>query len=193
MIHLTKATTSDPNDCPIRSVPGVFTPEECDQIIETWGRGGELKPSRTSGGENPIRVSEQVYFDEQWVAERIAGVVRGYALERSIDIWADPEGGLNLEMLSLVRYGPGGKYDWHMDNELTLREDRKIAVVLTLGGEFEGGGTQWAWPTWDSPCSLNPPVGTAALFPSSVLHRGMPVTAGERWILVTWALGPAWR
>ncbi|MBC7479423.1 MAG: 2OG-Fe(II) oxygenase, partial [Pseudorhodobacter sp.] len=33
----------------------------------------------------------------------------------------------------------------------------------------------------------------AAVFPSFVLHRVTPVTAGERWSLTLWSHGPAFR
>ena len=35
--------------------------------------------------------------------------------------------------------------------------------------------------------------GTATVFPSFVLHRVTPVTAGERWSLTIWSHGPAFR
>ncbi|WP_395007140.1 2OG-Fe(II) oxygenase [Cypionkella sp.] len=35
--------------------------------------------------------------------------------------------------------------------------------------------------------------GTATVFPSFVLHRVTPVTAGTRWSLTLWSHGPAFR
>lgn len=186
MITTRSATTTDTSDLPIYTDADFLSPLECQRLISVHGR--ELFASYTTG-KTSLRVSDQRYFDDDQLMNKLAPVVREYAIVRGIDIGD----GTDFECPAIVRYKADGKYDWHMDNELTRPEDRKIAVVLALNSDFEGGGTEWMWPHPLACCHIPPKTGALALFPSILLHRGMPVTSGERWIVVTWALGPPWR
>lgn len=187
MIQMQSATSTDTDDCPIWATTGFIPEIWCKEIIEHYGR--ELVQSRTTGNTGDMRISSQVYFENHQLAERIALAVRSYANDRNIDIGEQ----VVLETLSLVKYEPGGQYDWHMDNELTRPENRKVAVVIALNEGFVGGGTEFMWPHPAAPCFTPPKTGAIAIFPSVIIHRGKPVESGERWIIVTWALGPPWR
>ena len=85
----------------------------------------------------------------------------------------------------LVRYFPGGHYVPHMDAAQDM-EDRYFSVVCYLNSDFEGGGT------WFPNLSYRavPQSGKAILFPSKYLHAAEPVLNGEKYVLVTWVLGP---
>lgn len=186
MITTEAAILTDTSDCPIWSHESFIPEVWCKEIIEHCGK--DMFTSGTTG-DSGLRFSDQVYFENDQLMQRIGLAVRTYARERNIDIGD----GNHLETLSLVRYVAGGKYDWHMDNEMTRPENRKVAVVIALNEDFEGGGTQWMWPHPAAMCHSQPKTGSIAVFPSVLLHRGMPVTSGERWIIVTWAFGPQWR
>ena len=67
---------------------------------------------------------------------------------------------------------------WHHD------ESADISVVVPLNtGDYVGGGTEF-----HNHGVLNPlPTGHGLIFPSfSNMHRGLPVTSGDRYLLVFW-------
>lgn len=89
------------------------------------------------------------------------------------------------EGTQLVRYSPGGHYRAHSDTG-RLTTNRCYTVLCYLNDDFQGGRTQF--PSLDY--TVTPQCGKAILFPSSYLHRGEPVTSGEKYILVSWITGP---
>ena len=87
-----------------------------------------------------------------------------------------------------------GHFDWHSDiGAGALAAKRKLTVVVQLSdpSDYHGGMLE-LWP--DSSVRQAPrDCGTATIFPSFVLHRVTPVTAGTRWSLTLWSHGPAFR
>lgn len=84
-----------------------------------------------------------------------------------------------------VRYVPGGFYLPHSD---TTPESnyRYFTVLCYLNEDFDGGHT--CFPDIDY--SVEPRAGKAIVFPSSYLHGAEPVTAGEKYVVVSWLTGP---
>jgi hypothetical protein len=85
----------------------------------------------------------------------------------------------------IVRYLPGGRYLAHADAGQDM-QDRYFSVVCYLNSDFEGG------TTWFPNLSYRaiPQSGKAIIFPSTYLHSAEPVLEGEKFVLVTWLLGP---
>ncbi len=85
----------------------------------------------------------------------------------------------------IARYSPENTKEtcWHLDH------DSPFTCVVNLGGEYEGGGTLFhADGPISDPVAVPPvPVGHGVIFNGKyTLHRGMPVTKGERTLLVFW-------
>lgn len=125
----------------------------------------------------------------EWFQDRLAQVV-GSA---NSQIWALDLEGLNPNFLMLNYVAPAGKYNWHTDSGIGEHALRKLSVVVQLsrsneysGGdlEFFSGSAQW---------QASRQVGTIHVFPSVLVHRVSMVTSGQRWCLVTWAVGPPLR
>ena len=96
--------------------------------------------------------------------------------------------------IQLARYDAEdqGFFEWHAD---TVPEDltRKISITVPLSDphEFEGGIMEF-----NENGAIHQPRqsnGCPIMFPSWLLHRVTPVTAGRRYSLVAWIRGPAWR
>ncbi len=85
----------------------------------------------------------------------------------------------------IVRYQPGGFYVSHADAGLDLN-DRYFTVLCYLNDDFRGGHT--SFPTLGF--SVTPQKGKAVLFPSTYVHRAEPVLEGNKYILVSWLMGP---
>jgi predicted 2-oxoglutarate/Fe(II)-dependent dioxygenase YbiX len=85
----------------------------------------------------------------------------------------------------VLRYPRGGHYVPHQDAMTDMRY-RYFTVVCYLNDDFEGGDT-W-FPSLDH--AVLPETGKAILFPSSFYHCARPVVRGEKFVIVSWVIGP---
>jgi|SRR6476659_807391 len=92
---------------------------------------------------------------------------------------------LDYSGTQLVRYFPGGHYVPHVDAAQDM-EDRYFSVVCYLNSDFEGGSTWFP----DLAFRVVPQSGKTIVFPSKYWHAAEPVLTGEKYVLVTWVLGP---
>jgi hypothetical protein len=85
----------------------------------------------------------------------------------------------------IIRYAPGGHYRPHKDAGRLMKE-RYFTVLCYLNGDFEGGQTQFPSLGY----SAAPQAGKAILFPATYIHCAEPVIAGEKYVILTWIIGP---
>ena len=92
------------------------------------------------------------------------------------------------DQLHYVRYtAPSDHFTWHRDSgDDWQRPQRKLSFSLLLSDpeEYSGGELQVLDQT-----VKERGAGTFAVFPSSMRHRVLPVTRGERRALIGWASG----
>jgi PKHD-type hydroxylase len=114
----------------------------------------------------------------QWLFDRINERVADYNRRYNFDI--EP-----VQAAQMTRYGIGHEYRNHVDIGAGPMSLRKIScsIELTDPATYEGGGLEVGGDR------IYLGRGDMALFPSMMLHRALPVTAGERWSLVCWILG----
>ncbi|MGH7744913.1 MAG: 2OG-Fe(II) oxygenase [Candidatus Dormibacteria bacterium] len=87
-----------------------------------------------------------------------------------------------------------GHYDWHVDaGRGPDVAPRKLSLIVQLSApdEYEGGDVELMYKQQAEVLSRD--QGIVYAFPSWMLHRVMPVTAGTRRSLVVWLSGPRWR
>ena len=86
-----------------------------------------------------------------------------------------------------------GHYDWHMDKGNLNSSPRKLSMVLQLSDptEYEGGDLEFMMSK--DPIKATKQKGIIYTFPSYILHRVTPVTAGTRKTLVVWLAGPKFK
>lgn len=140
-----------------------------------------------------VRISEGRFFYDDALSAVLAGIVSKAQADLTFEFaWT------TMGRLQMTRYRPGGKYDWHVDNDFLLENtglQRKWTIVAGIsrpGTDFTGGGLELMW-TNAAQHEIVLDEGDAVVFPATLLHRGRPVLTGERWILVGWAHGPALR
>jgi PKHD-type hydroxylase len=181
---------------PFISLTDALTPEECGRLC-ALAEAASPRPAGLVGGQHveAIRRAELVWLDDlpdaAWAMDRMVGLVAR----------ANREGfGFDLsdfgESAQIARYGADrqGHFDWHSDIGAGIwAARRKLTVVVQLSPpEDYAGGVLEIRP--DSNVQAMPRAqGTAVIFPSFVLHRVTPVTAGKRLSLTLWAHGPAFR
>lgn len=106
-----------------------------------------------------------------------------YVLPSAISHWG--LGPLHLQGTQLVRYRPGGKFAPHRDADAVFT-NRCLTILSYLSEDFTGGETYF--PAFND--RVQPKIGKTIVFLSEHLHAGLPVIAGEKYILATWALNP---
>lgn len=178
--------------CPYVVFDKLFTPEECQKIIEL-SKILESKSAQIGDGHggsvNLEKRRTEVFWlhwnsEMEWIFSRLAQAIAS----ANAKWWQFHLSGMN-EPLQLTHYRgeDEGFYDWHEDcGESGSFSQRKISAVILLNEGFQGGSFEIFGI--GKPKEMTP--GTLILFPSYKTHRVAPVTQGDRWSLVTWISGP---
>lgn len=87
--------------------------------------------------------------------------------------------------LQIVRYGAGGHYAAHTDGGFFMKE-RYFTLLCYLNEDFSGGGTNFPSLGFTARAAS----GNAIIFPSRYVHCAEPVLDGEKFVMVSWVLGP---
>ncbi len=141
---------------------------------------------------NDIRKSRVSYIpwvkEAEWIYQRLAAAV----LECNKAMYSFQLSGF-LEGLQVGQYQAGSFFDWHQDFGYREHSIRKLSIVaqLTDTSQYEGGDLEFF--SGQSPQKAVRSRGTLVIFPSFVLHRVTPTTAGTRHSLVGWVSGPPFR
>jgi PKHD-type hydroxylase len=180
----------------VHQIPEVLSPDECSSLTNL-ASSAPLREGGLVGGvsDERIRRAGLVWVDDLadagWVMDRMVGTVAKANRETF---------GFDLtdfaESAQIARYGSDrqGHFDWHSDigaGEFAARRKLTVVVQLSSGGDYTGGDLELRPDSGIQSASRE--IGCATLFPSFVLHRVTPVTAGVRWSLTLWAHGPAFR
>jgi PKHD-type hydroxylase len=123
-----------------------------------------------------------------WIYDRISQIARasnGQYFE--FDLW-----GIVDDIQYTVYDGGDSHYDWHIDKG-SLVAPRKLSLVVQLSepDEYQGGDLQLMFA--EKPFTCERRKGMIYVFPSWILHRVTPVTAGIRRSLVAWIVGNKFR
>ncbi|AIX30687.1 ferrochelatase [Synechococcus phage ACG-2014f] len=84
----------------------------------------------------------------------------------------------------ILRYKPGGKYDYHTDQHATY--NREVTIILNLNDDYEGGNLCHIKDNH----MIKMGKGDIIIFPANFMypHRITPITSGVRYSIVTWAV-----
>lgn len=169
--------------------PRLLAPSECDEVQSAVATL-EREPARVEGRVDGTRQGSVAWIEPssatQWLYDRIGAFARFSAGQAGLDV---NELGAPLQV---ALYGPGSRFDWHIDTGRMENRFRKVTVSVQLSapGEYEGGdldlvghrpGLYWRMR------------GSAVAFASILGHRVTPITRGQRVALVGWMEGPPYR
>lgn len=173
-----------------------FSPVDCSQIIEqaktfpqdnatVFGSKGELDEN-SSVRNSTIRWMPPT-DETRWVFENI----QNFCQEANDNLYKIDLTGFT-ESIQFTEYeGKGTHYSWHPDIG-PGKNLRKLSVVVQLSdpSDYEGGELEI-----NSGNIMTAPKdqGAVIIFPSILLHRVAPLISGNRYSLVSWVSGPAWR
>ena len=180
---------SNPALAQARVVENVFTPAQCEQIMKL---GSKLprEDARVQSYGTSARIGHVAWIDPGaetfWVYQRLATIVQ----------WVNQAFRFELmgfsDALQYTVYGPGHKFDWHVDIGAGNASNRKLSLTVQLSDEsaYEGGALQFI----SAPdLSMPKKQGVAILFPAYLAHRVTDVTSGVRCSIVGWAAGTPFR
>ncbi len=157
----------------------------------------EWKQSRFGNKEKldkTYRDSKQAWLDDRDVAT--------FMFENMKAANKDPDWNFDItdgERVQYTKYGVGGHYTSHTDAIISLgnpRLTRKLTMVVVLNDDFEGGQFQFVKVGMTNNIvteELDLRKGESIVFPAMNEHAVLPVTSGERRIVISWAWGPLWK
>jgi len=179
--------------------PQGFSPQECDMIVASFKNQALVKASvgdEDHGGvDETVRRSSIFWIPKvkryDWIYKRILDLIG-----KSNDEFFHFDLNEIAETLQFTKYGPGEKYDWHVDGGgIQLQGLRKLSLVIQLSDpcDYEGGELQIGTSTDDKIEVADKNKGCTIIFPSYMRHRATEVTKGTRYSLVLWVSGPPFR
>jgi predicted 2-oxoglutarate/Fe(II)-dependent dioxygenase YbiX len=179
---------------PVLVVPDVLSPQQCAALVQVWHSEGHQETgveASTDGRRAELissamkRRTDHIVADPQRSRETAAMVGRRVMPEiaRAFAYRAT-----RFEGFKIVCYEASerGFFAAHRDNLSPSTAHRRFALTLNLSDNYEGG--QLRFPEY-GPELYRPPAGAALLFSCSLLHEVLDVTAGRRFVLLSFLFG----
>ena len=174
----------------------VFTPEECNEIIDIGNRAVLSKATILKPEDRAIDLSVRdsdiswlwPNSGNDWIFEKIAGATN-YLNENYFNFHLSGF----AEGLQFTRYvAPTGHYERHIDKAFK-GQIRKLSLTIQLSSptDYEGGGLMLFYD--QNTLVMPKEQGRMIAFPSYTLHQVAPVTVGTRYSLVAWLTGDAFK
>jgi len=180
---------------PVLLIPGVLDEGWCRRLVSQWETGGNaatgVEASR-EGQRSEVRTAhkerrDHVVTDAALMRELVGTVGRRVMPELTK---AFAYRATRFEGFKIACYdaSTGGFFRAHRDNLSPSTAHRRFALTLNLNdpAEYEGGGLRF--PEY-GPARYRPRAGEALVFSCSHLHEVLDVTAGRRWVLLSFLFG----
>ena len=182
----------------VETIGPIFTPQQCQMVInkgmslkKETAQVGMGKPQGSGYDPNkrittiswiPFKEMPEMYRDIETTMLKVNSNHFGF------------EGMQITEPGQFTHYLTGGFYDWHMDNDITGKNQppvRKISMTLLLSDPSTFKDGELEFMSEGKTAKLK--QGQAIFFASWLQHRVKPVTQGERKSLVMWFGGPPFK
>jgi prolyl 4-hydroxylase len=197
--YIRKINQSPTNSYKVQEYPNLLSDKECDEIIELAKKNGLqqsyiVSDDKLNAYDNNFRKSDQTWMSRlnYPVLEKLSKI--------SEQLTGLPQP--NQELVQVVRYEKGGKFDAHYDpcvkGEELCKEmnrgagQRRTTLLVYLNDVSKGGETEFE----NLGKRIRPEKGKGILFWSTdenenvlkeSMHRGCEVLEGEKWIATIWS------
>ncbi|HVA55656.1 MAG TPA: 2OG-Fe(II) oxygenase [Gammaproteobacteria bacterium] len=182
---------------PVLFIPRVLEISKCDELIEFFNKEGGQPSGIAHIEDNKIRwqpdpsvkMRRDVYMKDGRLLDSVKELLARRALpeiKRCFNFQVTQH-----EVFKLVCYDAqtGGYFRPHRDNESRDTQHRRFAMTLNLNtGDYAGG--QLRFPEFGTDL-YQPERGGALIFSCALLHEVIPVTTGERYVLLGFFFGDA--
>jgi len=157
----------------------------CDQLINSWkqnNREGLVNDGNSNAPDGNVKKNREHVVTDDALRREIANQLGPRIipeLEKAFN-YSKP---LRFEAFTVLSYTHERKdfFAPHRDN-LRATQKRQFAMSLNLNEGYEGGEL---WFPEYGPHKFLPNAGSGVIFSCSLLHEALPVTKGQRWVLVT--------
>lgn len=188
-----------PAFAPIMMVPDALSPQQIEHVIDYWKKGAQYGGTIGDGKEAKVNLSGKRRIDVDVIDRDFLAYMDAVYSKR---LFPEIRKVFALDVKYRDRYKIGcyksddqGYYNQHRDTSVPSLSHRRVSVSLILNDAYEGGYLEF--PEYGPHARFKAPkAGTALCFPSTLLHKVTPVTAGERFIMVSFFHGEAeekWR
>lgn len=184
---------------PVLVVPRALEPEDCRWLIDLWRRGdkedGRVAVGASSGGGLEVvpttKRREDFYIRDPESRDRLTQRLMSRLVPEISKIYHFEGYALETFKVGCYKAEQAGFFNVHRDDTSPATKNRKFALTLNLNtGEYEGGDLRF--PEY-GPHLYRPPLGGAVVFSCSMLHEVLPVTKGQRFVLLTFLVAPPGR
>lgn len=175
---------------PVLIVPRMLEPDQCRRLIDIWTTGGHeegaVLSTRDGAAADVLNYASKKRLDHK---------VKDPALTKELTFTLGPRiateafrafhfQDFRLEPFFIVRYDAERRdfFRPHRDNLIPELALRRFALTVNLNDDYDGGGLRF--PEY-GPHFYRPPAGGGILFSCSLLHEATPVSAGQRFALLT--------
>ena len=189
--------TPDPRDeivvtsqAPIMLLPRALPPQVCAELVQLWETGGhdETGVERSADGRRGDSLVAEAkrrrdhVVDDQQTLRRLTHTVGRRILpevRHAFAYRADRFEGFKIACYDAERQG---HFSAHRDNLSPTTAHRRFALSINLNDGYGGG--ELRFPEYGAQ-RYRPPAGAALVFSCSLLHEVLPVTEGERFVLLS--------
>jgi len=169
----------------IEAIPDILSKDQCAAIIASLSDEGFEDGRKTAGGRAAkVKRNEQLGTNAPDKKAIQAQILDALETAKRFRRFAFPA---TVAKPIVSRYRVGMEYGLHVDNAILasgVRSDLSVTVFLNEPETYQGGELEIL--SGFGPVQIKLPAGAAIVYPSSTLHRVLPVTAGERLAAVTW-------
>jgi peroxiredoxin/predicted 2-oxoglutarate/Fe(II)-dependent dioxygenase YbiX len=182
---------------PILIVPHVLSSDFCQELIDLHHSGGNESSTVTYNQDGKdvreVFADQKSRFDhvvnDKAISHRLTeafGRRLNFELEKAFHYRVAAHDGF---VIGRYEADSNGHFSLHRDNVSPTTAHFRFAVTVNLNfGDYEGGWLRF--PEYSSDLYA-PPTGGAIVFSCSNLHEATPVTAGTRYVLLTFLFGAA--
>lgn len=192
--HRDDAAVTVRQHAPVLLVPRVLDEVLCARLLERWEVAGNVETGVEASadgtrGERPDelrkRRRDHTITDPELVRTLAAHVGRRVMPEirKAFAYSATRFEGFKIGCYEATRHG---FFDAHRDNLSPATAHRRFGLTLNLNDEYEGG--ELRFPEYGRQ-RYRPAKGEALVFSGSHLHEVLPVTAGRRFVLLSFLFG----
>jgi predicted 2-oxoglutarate/Fe(II)-dependent dioxygenase YbiX len=170
---------------PLLVVPDVLGPEQCAELIAVWEQEGhsETGVESSTGGGRTEQLSAQLKRRRDHV---VRDPQRSRVLPELSKAFAYRASRFEGFKIACYQASDRGFFRAHRDNLSPATAHRRFALTLNLNDGYQGG--QLRFPEY-GPELYRPAAGAALLFSCSHLHEVLDVTAGRRFVLLSFLFG----
>jgi len=176
---------------PALIVPRVLDPGDCRWLIDLWRRNekveGQVALGETAATRNDVvktfKRREDYVIQDMETEQKVINLVMPRLAPEVSKIFHFENWNIEAFRIGCYKATDKGFFHVHRDDCNPNVKHRKYAVTINLNaGEYKGGDLRF--PEYGNQ-HYRPDTGGAIVFSCSMLHEVVPVTAGERFVLLT--------